>query len=127
MLLLQFLKELLVGQDPAEAARDVLQPQHVQVVAVHARHAVGQHDHAVIEVERGECGVEHAGVGVDAHQHYALDAQGVQQLAQVGAVEAVEPLLVVDDVIGDRKSTRLNSSHGYISYAVFCLKKKKKT
>src|SRR2546422_7704766 len=25
---------------------------------------------------------------------------------------------------GDRKSTRLNSSHGYISYAVFCLKKK---
>src|SRR3989449_1822313 len=28
--------------------------------------------------------------------------------------------------MGDRKSTRLNSSHGYISYAVFCLKKKKK-
>src|SRR2546422_7200442 len=28
-------------------------------------------------------------------------------------------------VHGDRKSTRLNSSHGYISYAVFCLKKKK--
>ena len=33
------------------------------------------------------------------------------------------------DIVGnvaDRKSTRLNSSHGYISYAVFCLKKKKK-
>src|SRR2546422_6626347 len=28
--------------------------------------------------------------------------------------------------IRDRKSTRLNSSHGYISYAVFCLKKKKR-
>src|SRR5438105_14082829 len=28
---------------------------------------------------------------------------------------------------GDRKSTRLNSSHEWISYAVFCLKKKKKT
>src|SRR5256884_4214339 len=28
--------------------------------------------------------------------------------------------------VTDRKSTRLNSSHGYISYAVFCLKKKKK-
>src|SRR5687768_18366636 len=27
----------------------------------------------------------------------------------------------------DRKSTRLNSSHGYISYAVFCLKKKKRS
>src|SRR5690606_41959081 len=30
-----------------------------------------------------------------------------------------------DDVIEDRKSTRLNSSHVKISYAVFCLKKKK--
>src|SRR2546429_7363429 len=29
------------------------------------------------------------------------------------------------DPTGDRKSTRLNSSHGYISYAVFCLEKKK--
>src|SRR2546429_257054 len=29
--------------------------------------------------------------------------------------------------LADRKSTRLNSSHGYISYAVFCLKKKKQT
>src|ERR1041385_7225799 len=29
-------------------------------------------------------------------------------------------------ILTDRKSTRLNSSHGYISYAVFCLKKKKK-
>src|SRR5699024_12714277 len=31
-----------------------------------------------------------------------------------------------EDVTGDRKSTRLNSSHVSISYAVFCLKKKKK-
>src|SRR2546421_4363916 len=30
-------------------------------------------------------------------------------------------------IYGDRKSTRLNSSHDQISYAVFCLKKKKKT
>src|SRR2546422_9085239 len=30
-----------------------------------------------------------------------------------------------DHIVRDRKSTRLNSSHGYISYAVFCLKKKK--
>src|SRR5687768_17766658 len=29
------------------------------------------------------------------------------------------------DLAQDRKSTRLNSSHGYISYAVFCLKKKR--
>src|SRR3989449_7219944 len=31
----------------------------------------------------------------------------------------------IPDLAIDRKSTRLNSSHGYISYAVFCLKKKK--
>src|SRR2546429_7211267 len=34
---------------------------------------------------------------------------------------------IIDWSERDRKSTRLNSSHGYISYAVFCLKKKKKT
>src|SRR2546422_8531648 len=34
-------------------------------------------------------------------------------------------VFVTDDGGEDRKSTRLNSSHGYISYAVFCLKKKK--
>src|SRR2546428_1278339 len=34
---------------------------------------------------------------------------------------------VVDRAKADRKSTRLNSSHDQISYAVFCLKKKKKT
>src|SRR2546422_2618215 len=33
---------------------------------------------------------------------------------------------IVPRRVRDRKSTRLNSSHGYISYAVFCLKKKKK-
>src|SRR2546430_10832618 len=33
----------------------------------------------------------------------------------------------LDDTVKDRKSTRLNSSHSQISYAVFCLKKKKKT
>src|SRR3989449_6763610 len=35
--------------------------------------------------------------------------------------------MVWSNVAQDRKSTRLNSSHGYISYAVFCLKKKKNT
>src|SRR5687768_17910198 len=38
-----------------------------------------------------------------------------------GEVDLFEAL---DAVKRDRKSTRLNSSHGYISYAVFCLKKK---
>src|SRR3989442_10868063 len=38
----------------------------------------------------------------------------------------VDALRPVDFLVGDRKSTRLNSSHVRISYAVFCLKKKKK-
>src|SRR3712207_7624280 len=55
------------------------------------------------------------------------------------ALQAVDVLDLVDqvvcqrlhaqhaqDVVRDRKSTRLNSSHANISYAVFCLKKKKK-
>src|SRR2546422_5025705 len=41
-------------------------------------------------------------------------------------VEQQNPVLRDDADHQDRKSTRLNSSHGYISYAVFCLKKKKK-
>src|SRR2546422_3146388 len=41
----------------------------------------------------------------------------LQSLARVGELP-LSPRLT------DRKSTRLNSSHGYISYAVFCLKKK---
>src|SRR2546422_4222381 len=39
---------------------------------------------------------------------------------------AMQNLSYRGDPSRDRKSTRLNSSHGYISYAVFCLKKKKK-
>src|SRR3989454_4855974 len=43
------------------------------------------------------------------------------------AAELVDPLTTaLADLAGDRKSTRLNSSHLVISYAVFCLKKKKK-
>src|SRR2546429_6610345 len=41
-----------------------------------------------------------------------------------GVYEFIERLGDTFRLTGDRKSTRLNSSHGYISYAVFCLKKK---
>src|SRR2546430_13564802 len=59
------------------------------------------------------------------HQPGALRARGYGapgaprqgRLARDGGAEPVQ---------GDRKSTRLNSSHSQISYAVFCLKKKKK-
>src|SRR2546430_3916229 len=44
---------------------------------------------------------------------------GIATPSEVGALGAL-----LAAVIGDRKSTRLNSSHSQISYAVFCLKKK---
>src|SRR3989449_5130849 len=49
-----------------------------------------------------------------------LVAEAVGQLRELFFEDLQAPRL------RDRKSTRLNSSHGYISYAVFCLKKKKK-
>src|SRR2546429_6450884 len=51
----------------------------------------------------------------------------VEQPVLVQAPVPNPPGVLVQEVPEkDRKSTRLNSSHGYISYAVFCLKKKKK-
>src|SRR6266487_4920205 len=44
----------------------------------------------------------------------------------VHALSLAEELCVCDLALLDRKSTRLNSSHPSISYAVFCLKKKKR-
>src|SRR2546421_9780451 len=49
-------------------------------------------------------------------------------IAGTGIPPASPPLPGCSDAVnGDRKSTRLNSSHDQISYAVFCLKKKKKS
>src|SRR3712207_8501990 len=55
------------------------------------------------------------------HQRPAYKAQGL-----LGRVVSVASLVLGDgwDAPQDRKSTRLNSSHANISYAVFCLKKK---
>src|SRR2546427_8525535 len=55
---------------------------------------------------------------VDQSGHAALDVGGDALLHLLGLKAVVGP--------EDRKSTRLNSSHSQISYAVFCLKKKKK-
>src|SRR2546422_9684873 len=46
-------------------------------------------------------------------------------LPPLGRLDVSVPRFDPDTGKADRKSTRLNSSHGYISYAVFCLKKKK--
>src|SRR5256885_8900551 len=51
-------------------------------------------------------------------------ARGQGKVAQDGVI--VRGPRVLGDLALDRKSTRLNSSHLVISYAVFCLKKKKK-
>src|SRR5256885_12828196 len=60
-----------------------------------------------------------------------LLADGIQQRlhVQVGQVQGEDRVLVTigTQFTEDRKSTRLNSSHLVISYAVFCLKKKKST
>src|SRR2546426_3952311 len=50
----------------------------------------------------------------------------VSPLAGAEQLTFASRLLSAEAVSGDRKSTRLNSSHLVISYAVFCLKKKKK-
>src|SRR2546422_6101882 len=49
----------------------------------------------------------------------------VGSLIYSGLVTRDKDLNIIGELAEDRKSTRLNSSHGYISYAVFCLKKKK--
>src|SRR3712207_7597135 len=55
--------------------------------------------------------------------------QWIQQLAETWrqAARTEAEVEFLNNKLADRKSTRLNSSHANISYAVFCLKKKKKT
>src|SRR2546422_1770950 len=55
-----------------------------------------------------------------AHVEYATEKRHYAHVDCPGHADYVKNMI-------DRKSTRLNSSHGYISYAVFCLKKKKKS
>src|SRR2546422_6752789 len=54
----------------------------------------------------------------------ARAANGVREVHLIASDGSGEVTLSAHPA-GDRKSTRLNSSHGYISYAVFCLKKKR--
>src|SRR2546422_8355857 len=58
---------------------------------------------------------------LEADQGVGLRAADPHRVGPAVDVEGVGGLRAAD-----RKSTRLNSSHGYISYAVFCLKKKNK-
>src|SRR5260221_10423099 len=57
-------------------------------------------------------------------QHADPDLPTPEQLAAAFARSRQESLVLLEHLNEDRKSTRLNSSHTVISYAVFCLKKK---
>src|SRR2546422_5492176 len=60
----------------------------------------------------------------NVHESSSMTIRGLQHAESPMAWQGRQALTVSRQ--GDRKSTRLNSSHGYISYAVFCLKKKKR-
>src|SRR2546430_13661496 len=68
--------------------------------------------------------VEHAQVCRREVRHVAHHEGGAGDGPSVRRVDRARDVV---DAHGDRKSTRLNSSHSQISYAVFCLKKKKYT
>src|SRR5947209_17090936 len=79
---------------------------------------------------RSSGGIAHCFVGKILQPHQAvhqrtrehvLDAElAVESARGIGTIGVCQPARI------DRKSTRLNSSHANISYAVFCLKKKKR-
>src|SRR2546429_1933722 len=91
--------------------------------------ALARHGFRYILVTNGHAGPRHV-VALEEAATVVSRRYGVRMLSVSGPVlwkflrgkfdDRLEPLLG-----RDRKSTRLNSSHGYISYAVFCLKKKK--
>src|SRR2546422_6822146 len=64
----------------------------------------------------------HLARGADDEGRSLLRVEGTEAFKVLSRLTERE--MGADD-FEDRKSTRLNSSHGYISYAVFCLKKKK--
>src|SRR5438105_3540808 len=76
--------------------------------------------------------------GKEVHREHIVKGYEIEKdqyvVVQESELEAVMPkatrAIEIEDFVSldeDRKSTRLNSSHEWISYAVFCLKKKKKT
>src|SRR2546430_8663833 len=60
----------------------------------------------------------------EARRH-DVDADRIGPLERLHVVHLLDPRFAAHVLGLDRKSTRLNSSHSQISYAVFCLKKKK--
>src|SRR5207245_8996942 len=66
----------------------------------------------------------HAALPISGEQVHAGRHPRPVEGVPVGQAQHADPALPAPPLLGDRKSTRLNSSHGSISYAVFCLKNK---
>src|SRR6266536_3051294 len=120
------MRPLLVGWKVQQVAHALpLGAQVAQVLGVR----VSLEQHALDDLQAVAVQATVLG-GVVGHQPHGGDAE-VDQDLRADAVLAVvhgqaELEIGVDGVAApDRKSTRLNSSHEWISYAVFCLKKKK--
>src|SRR3989449_4121229 len=116
-----------VGADAQRVppSRSVL---HIALERLHALQHSGQNDveigHVHVELDVGQ---RPADVGGDQVEHRLRHRREAPD-PQIGAEHDDRHLHAGEQVHQvDRKSTRLNSSHGYISYAVFCLKKKKIT
>src|SRR2546422_5315654 len=62
--------------------------------------------------------------GIQGVPEVRVDLRDVQRAQLEGFDALIHLAALSNDPLRDRKSTSLNSSHGYISYAVFCLKKK---
>src|SRR2546430_5996565 len=74
----------------------------------------------------GTCSVEGGDRAVWVPQESVGYVNPIDEVTCDGAlIDALRESALVRARTGDRKSTRLNSSHSQISYAVFCLKKKK--
>src|SRR5256884_4464623 len=115
--------------------------ENVCVAGVRFAKEVGVESHAELVVASGDrresCRVaSFRQTGGPEDNRLEIDLRAAQRLAdlpdRVSMIELTVPGTPAEiqnyiaDLQRDRKSTRLNSSHGYISYAVFCLKKKKK-
>src|SRR2546422_4899942 len=116
-------------------------PKNVRIVEVGPRDGL-QNESAIIPTPKkaefiqllGTAGLQDIEVASFVHPNRVPQLADADELVrQLELVPNVRYSALVPNMKGleraiqrDRKSTRLNSSHGYISYAVFCLKKKKK-
>src|SRR3712207_7870711 len=84
------------------------------------------HDALPISVAQADEGEGGQGGDLQGDDQGGEVAGGGQEGGSGGGGQQQEPELALGELLArDRKSTRLNSSHANISYAVFCLKKKK--